>query len=130
MHKCSNQVIVLALSKQLTVPTHRRRRIILKLGMLLPCLYTKQGINESIVSSVRRHPSSDRTTCVTSSPLTHVVHPSSTFDTWNIVFTRGSLAPPSQKTKPESSKPTEPWRAQDSTDLWLLSPQASSATTS
>ena len=54
MHKCSNQVIVLALSKQLTVPTHRRRRIILKLGMLLPCLYTKQGINESIVWSVRR----------------------------------------------------------------------------
>ena len=42
-------------------------------------------------------PSSDRTTWVTSSPLTQRMHPLSTFETWNIVFTRASLAPPSQK---------------------------------
>ena len=98
-HKLSNQSSEHTSRKQLTVPTHTWMRMILKMGMTLPCLLTKAGDKwVGSFQALNGRPSSDRTTCVTASPLTHLMHPSSTFDTWNIVFTLGSRAPPSQKT--------------------------------
>ena len=53
---------------------------------------------KNIYQAISCRPSNDRTICVTSSPLTQWITPSSTLETWNIVFTIGSLAPPSQNT--------------------------------